>query len=361
MTKVLLIRFSALGDIVLTLKSAQALQASGVEVHFLTKESFRPIVAASGFVKNNHIHTLSNGASLSELLSTVKRLKSTFVFDRVYDLHRNLRSLIVSLCFGIFRVKRVSKHRFCEYLLFFLRARGYRALGFEPLNRTEDSLRLVLDDLRRANKKTSQNSLDSKSPFLLSELPELSLDVSKGVELLKENVTKGAYICIAPESAWSQKEWPVERFIAVAQELSQQGYAIVWLGLKPLSHDAETVKGSINLCGKLSILQTARVLSQSKLLICNDSGLMHVAEGVNCPVVAVFGPTTTELGFARRTKSIRIVESKLWCRPCSKTGKWCIQLLDRQKCLKQVHTSNVLLQSFALLNEPEMNVGPSTQ
>jgi ADP-heptose:LPS heptosyltransferase len=84
-------------------------------------------------------------------------------------------------------------------------------------------------------------------------------------------------------------------------------------------------------------------LSGARALLSNDSGLMHLAEAVGTPVVAIYGPTSRELGFGPGMELSRVVEAgSLWCRPCSKTGRWCIRPFERRKCLRTISTNSVI-------------------
>src|SRR4051794_24917317 len=117
MKRVLVIRFSSLGDVLLTLSSIEHLVASGHEVHYLTKQSFVPILAMYG--ETIRIHSISPHASLRELKAKVAQLKD-LEFEMVYDLHRNLRSRIVTWLLGA-PFRRVRKFRLKELVLFVLR------------------------------------------------------------------------------------------------------------------------------------------------------------------------------------------------------------------------------------------------
>src|SRR4051812_3433312 len=97
--RVLVIRFSSLGDIIQTFPSIESLAASKHEVHYFTKAGFAPLVAANLSVA--HVHTISDHASLSELYAKLRELR-TLRFDLVLDLHRNLRSFFALLVLGSF-------------------------------------------------------------------------------------------------------------------------------------------------------------------------------------------------------------------------------------------------------------------
>ncbi|MGE4233357.1 MAG: glycosyltransferase family 9 protein [Bacteriovoracia bacterium] len=326
MKKALVIRFSSLGDITLTLPAVASLVEQGYEVSFLTKRSFAPLVEMSSNV--HRIYTIEDHASIFELISILKEIRTDGI-DRVFDLHRNLRSL---LCIAFLRKPfvRISKHRFKEWLLYVFRKRVFRALGFKRLSRMKDSLHLV-----------------SECAFSRFETVETLSKLSSVPSLLFK---KDEFVAICVESKWKQKEWNFDRFLTVAEGLK---LPIVWLGIHALNRRENDLEQ--DLTGKLNLKEVASVLSQAKILICNDSGLMHIAESVGTPVLAIFGPTSKELGFGPRLAQSRIVENEgLWCRPCSKTGRACFRISNRQKCLKTVTVDQVLTAAKSMTENLEI-------
>jgi ADP-heptose:LPS heptosyltransferase len=337
MARVLVIRFSSLGDLVLTFPSIEYLAAEKAEVHVLTKESFAPLLAMHGH--SAQIHTISDHASLRELLAKIKELKS-LRFDRVYDLHRNLRSTLV----GVLLARpffRISKNRVKEFILYILKRTGFSILRQNPMNRAADALQVV----SRSDKPLS---------VVPAAHPQNIAPLSGATEAWRQGFRNG-YVCLAAESAWKEKEWPSGRFLEVALFLAKRGIGIVWVGLRPLA-EAAKFPGALDLTRKLGISEVAGVLASAKMLICNDSGLMHLAEAVGTPVVAVFGPTTKELGFGPRLPMSKIIEEDLWCRPCSKTGRWCIRPVQRWKCLTDVSAKNVIDAALGILEQRNQKI-----
>ena len=327
--RILVIRFSALGDILLTLPALHLLrEQSGVEIHYLTKENFVEVVKMSGAA--DQVHSISSHATLSELKLKIIDL-NVLGFDTVLDLHNNIRSRIVSskLKSGRTRVLRITKHRILEALLFIFRARMFQNF-FETnrLSRLRESLSLVAQAMGGAEK--AQNS----EKATLQYLPELSSDL-----LSKLPDRSGKTVCVSMESAWKQKEWEATKFRSLIERMAKRGFNIVLLGTQ--RKDFDLPKGVIDFRGMTNIGQAAAVLKNAKLLICNDSGLMHLAEAVGTPVVGIFGPTSREVGFSPRLQQSVMAEAALWCRPCSKTGRLCFRLTDRRKCLRLVEVQEV--------------------
>ncbi len=324
--KVLVIRFSSVGDIVLTFPALRFLSQNQVEIHYLTKAQFAPLVEMSGLV--HVVHTISDHASLKELLLKTESLKQ-ISFSHVFDLHRNLRSWIVVKVLKA-KASRIRKFRFKEFFLFIFRKKIFNWI-FRPIDRAKEAVVTV-------------GGAEVTTGILLDKTKETHI-----IDLPKNN-----FICICAESAWPQKQWSIKCFLELAQILSEKGYGIVWLGLKSLT----TPPNSLNLIAKLTLPQTAQVLKKAKLLICNDSGLMHLSEAVGTPVVTIFGPTTVEIGFSPRLPQSRIVEAKLWCRPCSKSGRFCIRFVKPYKCLQDISVQNVLTYALEVLRNGSMQPYP---
>jgi len=332
--KILIIRFSALGDVVLALRSLRGVDSSALEIHFLTKKKFGGIVAKSNWVQR--VHTISDRASLSELNRQMQGLKKEN-FDAVVDLHSVMRSRAACALLGI-KTFRAHKPRIIEWVLFLLKQWPFKKIGLRPLDR------VALFD----------RTLDRTLNFLnLSRVRNKEECDFGGLEDIKKK-----HVAIAADSAWSQKEWPIERFANLALRLVERGESVVWLGFKKLPR---SIPGVSDLSGTTRLEDLPKILAESKILLCNDAGLMHLAESVGTPVVAVFGPTVPQLGFQPHRLESRVLESTLWCRPCSKSGRWCFRPLEPQLCLKLVSEDRVWQALSAILRDTKQNSNEASQ
>jgi heptosyltransferase-2 len=97
-------------------------------------------------------------------------------------------------------------------------------------------------------------------------------------------------------------------------------------------------------------LASAAVIKRCQLLVANDSGLMHVAEAVGTPLIAIFGSTTRELGFFPQLAASRVVENRdLACRPCSHLGyRQCPR--GHFRCMREILPPEVLAQAEKMLS-----------
>ena len=134
-------------------------------------------------------------------------------------------------------------------------------------------------------------------------------------------------LAVAPGTIWNTKRWPLDRFAAVCEQIATDNTAVVLIGGKEDTAlckeviDVVRSKNIFNAAGKLSLLQSAELIRRCKALISNDSAPMHIAVAVGTPVVAIFGATIPEYGFAPCGPRDVILEIKgLKCRPCSIHG-----------------------------------------
>ena len=137
------------------------------------------------------------------------------------------------------------------------------------------------------------------------------------------------YICIAPASLWFTKQFPAEKWIEFLKALAlQEQVAVYFLGGpddEPLCRRIIDESGyplSLNLAGKLSILQTTALMKDAAMNFVNDSAPMHFASAMNAPVTAIFCATVPAFGFGPLSHDSAIVETDiaLSCRPCGLHG-----------------------------------------
>ncbi len=315
--KILVIRLSAWGDVILTLDVVRRLvSVPGNEVHVLTKQKFSAVYRQEAGLQ---VHEVPDEASLRELHDVIGKLREED-FDYVIDLHSNLRSRLI--CVLLMRtVLRIQKPRLRETLLFTLRGIGC-LLYRRPYSRALVAIALVS--------------------------PSSALSPSR-----RDDSTPGCWVALCGETAWSTKQWPQERFLEVARRLKARDSAVkvVWLGLNQQQRlGADVCDEDARGVADLQKLRT--LLGRCQLLLCNDTGMMHLAEDQGVPVAAIFGPTTIELGFGPRLPQSRIIERKLWCRPCSKNGSRCHRVIQKQACLKSVSVDDVERIVTEMLTKP---------
>ena len=134
------------------------------------------------------------------------------------------------------------------------------------------------------------------------------------------------YICIAPSSVWFTKQFPAEKWVALIRALPDvRVYLLGAPGDKELADGiiaGAAGKKVVNLCGKLSFLQSAALMEGAVMNYTNDSAPLHFASAMNAPVTAVFCSTVPAFGFGPLRGNARVVEiaERLYCRPCGLHG-----------------------------------------
>lgn len=170
---------------------------------------------------------------------------------------------------------------------------------------------------------------------------EMSLKAENLIDRLGSNSKR--IVAIAPGSNWFTKRWPEKHYAELVKKLHNIGYGIVFIGSKVENSICERIKPEnnfVNLAGELSLLESAAVIKNCDLMICNDSGAMHIANAVNTDVITFFGPTVERIGYFPIRENDIVFQVDLECRPCSSHGtKKCP--LDHHDCMKKITSDKV--------------------
>lgn len=305
--KILLIRFSSIGDILLTSPVVRCLkrQVKGAEVHFLTKQVFRSLVEHSPHI--DRLHAIED--DVNEAIPALKRER----FDLIVDLHHNLRT---------WRVKR---------------ALGVRARSFPKLN-VEKWLMVNFKRDRLPRRKDGRGALHIVDRYM-STVEHLGVkndglglelhippEMEVAVATLPENHRTG-YTAMAIGALHYTKRLPPHRLVELAQMI--QGPIVIIGGPddRAVAAQIATAVGAraFDATGKHDLLGSASLIRQARGVIAHDSGAMHVAAAFQKNVVSIWGNTIPEFGMypyiPQHPGRAHIAEVKgLDCRPCSKLG-----------------------------------------
>jgi len=151
-------------------------------------------------------------------------------------------------------------------------------------------------------------------------------------------------IAIAPGSVWNTKRWPEEYYIILAQLLVKNDFCVILIGSSQEKKLCEKIlpKGNvINLAGETSILESAVIIEMCDLLICNDSGALHIANAMKTDVFTFFGPTVKSIGYYPYRENDHVFETELDCRPCGSHGAHKCPL-NHHLCMKNIEPEIVL-------------------
>lgn len=331
MSKILIIRFSSIGDIVLTTPVMRCLkiQQPGTEIHYLTKSVFEPLLQANPYI--DKIYSIKN--NVKEVLAELKNEN----YDHIIDLHKNFRSLQTLL--GL-------RKPFSTFTKLNIRKWLYVHLKINTLPDIHISER-YLQAVSKFGVTYDGKGLDYFIP------------VAKEIEFssLPSGLQKG-YVLIALGGLHNTKQIPDEIIAEVCLKL---GKPVILAGGKEDEGRAlmiiqKTGEICFNACGKFSINQTASLIRQSLAVISADTGLMHIAAALKKPVVSVWGNTVPEFGmsplFPEGLKKLsQIAEVKgLACRPCSKLGrKQCPK--SHFNCMNKISPSEIVEKIISLIGK----------
>lgn len=201
---------------------------------------------------------------------------------------------------------------------------------------------------------------NQKSPF--TKIPNwadmrisYNYNVSKTV-INKFKIPEKPYVVISPGSVWPTKRWTTDGYSLVADNYIQKNYNIVIVGspdevdvCENLYEKIRSKSNVLNLAGKTTIAELASIIGNAKILITNDNGSMHMASLMGTPCVAIFGPTTLELGYQPWSIHALTCELDLKCRPCGKHGsKKCP--LGTHDCMLKLDATKVIATAEELVN-----------
>jgi ADP-heptose:LPS heptosyltransferase len=295
--KFLILRFSSIGDIVLTTPVVRCLkeQYHQAEVHYFTKAKFGFLLEDNPFVDKLWLLDKSEG-------DVLKQLKQEN-FDYVIDLHNNLRTLKIKFVLGkpAFSYDKLNVQKFL--------------LTNFKINRLPN-VHIVdryLDTLKRFNITNDQKGLDyffpKKDQIELNTLPVTH---------------QSGFVAYAIGGQHFTKKLPVNRMIELCAKINQP---LILLGGKEDFRSGEEVRNALserpiyNACGAYNFNQSASVIQNASVVFSHDTGLMHVAAAFQKPVYSIWGNTVPEFGMYPYLTSFEILENKdLNCRPCSKIG-----------------------------------------
>ncbi|NOX47672.1 MAG: glycosyltransferase family 9 protein [Chlorobi bacterium] len=321
MKKILIIRFSSIGDIVLTTPVVRCLkqQLDEVDIHYLTKLQYRSLIEANPYI--NRIFTIKD--KIDEVLLELNNED----YDYIIDLHKNFRSQGV-----LFKLQKSSstfkKANFKKWLIVNLKIdrlpdihivdRYLKAVEFLGIKNDGAGLDYFIPEKDRVE---------------ITSLPALFLD---------------GYIGWAIGGNHNTKIYPVEKIIEVCQKIKSP---VILLGGKEDYEKAEEIKKAVgerifNACGKFNINQSASLVWQANKIVTNDTGLMHIAAAFKKEIISLWGNTIPGFGmypympgFENRSNILEVKNLK--CRPCSKLGyKKCPK--KHFDCMNRIDTAKLV-------------------
>jgi ADP-heptose:LPS heptosyltransferase len=312
--KILIIRFSSIGDIVLTSPVPRNIKKtlSDAEVHFCTKKQFAGIVENNPYIDKVKILE----GDLKELIKDLKKEK----YDFIVDLHNNLRTRIIKARLGV-KSSTFNKLNFEKWLLVNLKVNKMPNIH-------------IVDRYMNTVKELGVTNDEQGLDYFIPDKDEIEL------EWLPESFRQG-YVAFVIGAAHATKRLPVEKMIELCDRINKP---IVLLGGKEDAENGEKItkfferikenityeegllelnkKSEVyNACGKFNLNQSASLVKNAKVVFSHDTGLMHIAAAFKKEIISIWGNTTPFFGmYPYKTKFTVLENNKLSCRPCSKIG-----------------------------------------
>nr|WP_067059018.1 glycosyltransferase family 9 protein [Mucilaginibacter sp. L294] len=294
--KILVIRFSSMGDIIYTTPIVRCLkkQLPDAEVHFLTKPAFKYIYDNNPYVDK----LLLLKPTLSETIAEIRAEG----YDHIIDLHNNLRTALIKLRTGI-HASTYKKQTIRKWL-----SLKFNLKLVPPVHLVDRYLKAVAF-LGVTNDGQPIDYYIKKDYRLAALLPASH---------------QGKYVAFVIGATHFTKRMPNEKIISLCRQIN---YPIVLLGGNDVKANGDEISAAIdgnvyNACGVTSLDESVFLVSKAQRVIGFDTGLTHIAEAFNVPIVSVWGGTVPELLGVQpyMVKDVLVAGIDLSCRPCSKFG-----------------------------------------
>ena len=315
--KILLIRFSSIGDIVLTSPVVRCLkQQLNCEIHYLTKENYKEIVAHNPAISK--VYFIQK--EVTEIIADLRNEK----YDLILDLHDNLRSRQVTAALNV-KTYRYKKQRFKRFLLTQFKIDLLHNHVVDRYFTAAKKLNVINDG------KGLDYFIPEKDEIIPAKLPFTHI---------------AGYGVVVVGAKHFTKQIPLQKLEELCKAIS---IPIILIGGK---EDVE--KGELlariddfkiyNACGRFNINQSASVIKRAKWVITADTGMMHIAAAFNKRIITIWGGTDKRLGFSpynNNANSVNIENTQLSCRPCHKHG---LPACPKQhfKCMNDLEMQKVL-------------------
>ena len=341
--KILIIRFSSIGDIVLASPLIRVLRAAypKAQIDFLVKSEYTELVRFS-----HHLSTVIElRTSDREELQTLKKRIRNERYDVIFDIHNSLRSRYLRMFSRAARVSVIDKRVLARFFLVKSKWNFY------------DRIVSVADRyLETAQKFGITDDGKGLEIFIPDEtLFSVSSTIGK-FKLERYNTVLG----LAPTSKHFTKRWQSERFVELGVKFAKEQHAKIFIfggksdaeycgDMAQMINAAAGATAAESFAGKFSLLETVAALEFCDVVVSNDTGVMHLAAAKQRKVVAVFGSTVGELGFFPYGTETIVVEKKtLECRPCSHIGLAnCPE--GHFKCMKEITVDEVMHAATTLI------------
>jgi ADP-heptose:LPS heptosyltransferase len=332
--KFLIIRFSSIGDIVLTTAAIRCLkqQIPGAEVHFLTKEKMKAVTIANPYIDKFYYY--------SNDLKTLARELRKENYDYIIDLHKNIRTYLL-------RLKLITSKALWY---------SYHKLSIQKFILTKVKINLM------PRRHISLRCIDALAPLgVVDDGKGLDYFIPESEYLNENDLPSGhlfGYIAIIIGATHNTKKLPVYKLQEICSKIN---YPIILVGGKEEQAEGEAIASVnpqkiFNACGKFSLNESAGLVRKARVVISHDTGLQYIACAFQKPVLAIWGGTSPKLqvepffGTSNTSLHKNFIVPGLPCQPCSNYGtKKCPR--GHFKCMKNQNTDLIASTVMSLLKQ----------
>ncbi len=342
--RILVIRLSSLGDIILTTPVLDTLKENykNSEIYFLTKRKYQGLFESDPRI-SSVIYFESEGKDkgLSGLLRLIRRLNQEN-FYLVVDLHSNLRSFFIRHLVKARKKIWYHKRLIPRFLMVY-----FKKWKVKPVS----TIDCYLEGLKKIGLKN------------YNRIPKLYSKNEEGLwadnYLLESGVKKDEVLMgIAPGAKWETKRWDKDKFSFLAKSLSQElSSKFLLVGDKNDQMLIEDIKayvgeGNVIQAIDLPLNRLIALVERCELFISNDSGPMHLASALGIPTIGIFGPTHPGLGFSPSGLEDKIFWAGVECSPCSLHGeRGCVK--ESRFCMDNINPEEIIKVAREMINAPK--------
>jgi lipopolysaccharide heptosyltransferase II len=324
--RILIIRLSSLGDVIMTtplIKAVKKLYPESI-IDYCTKAEYSEIIRSSPVI--NTIIEADNELTFDNLKVLKKKLKQNN-YDLIIDAHNKLNTFYLRLFMKGEKLK-LKKYSFRKFML----------VKFK-INMMKDLPPVI------------QRYLDILPNKPGNIFPEIATDYSAAKKIAdffaSLNIqSNNNIICIIPSSKHFTKTYPPELYAEIINKFDTKKYTFLLTGKgnDKVNIDliiSKTGNNVYNLCDKFNVIETAELMKRCMLVVTGDTGPMHIAEAVGTPILMLAGSSVKEFGFYPQSVKAVILENNfLSCRPCSHIGRdKCPK--GHFKCMREISPSKI--------------------
>jgi ADP-heptose:LPS heptosyltransferase len=332
--KVLVIRFSSIGDIVLTTPAIRCLkqQIPGVEVHFLTKEKMKAVTIANPYIDKFYY--------FKDDLSTLANELRKENYDYIIDLHKNIRTCLLRI--------QLVRNKAVWY--------SYKKLSIQKFILTKLKINFMPE------RHISLRCIDALASLgVIDDGKGLDYFIRDADKIKNADLPSGhlfGYVAIIIGASYYTKKLPVYKLQEICSAIN---YPVILVGGKEDAEEGNEVASVnpekiFNACGKFSLNESADIVRRAHLVISHDTGLQYIASAYKKPTLAIWGGTSPKLqvepfyGTSNKPLHENFIVPGLTCQPCSNFGtKKCPR--GHFKCMRLQNTELIVSTAASILKQ----------